>query len=86
MAAKVPTSVKFLSSGNGITHIIAVFDNIDTTDTWTSGIKGIVTLHFASSDAGTLDGAVSATATAEGVITFLTADDNQAGTLHIYRR
>lgn len=84
MAAKTPASVKFLSSGNGISIILASFADIDDGDTWASEINGIVTL-VVTDKTGTTTTGLSASFSGTDV-TFKTATANKAVDLLIYRR
>lgn len=83
MASKVPDSIKQEQLGT-VRLILARYSstNLDDTDTWASGIKGIVDAFFTpDSTTGVIACAVSGS-----TITFAASAANQTGTLHILAR
>jgi len=84
MAAKTPSSVRVLSSGD-MRHIIATFTDIDDNDTWASGIKSALDWDVHTSIDGPQDCTVDNYAAATGTFTFASAA-NQTGRLSIWCR
>lgn len=84
MAAKTPATVKHLSSGNGVSVILASFSDIDDGDTWTSGMNGIVS--FVVVPTNSADNATATAAVSSGTFTFQTGASNLTVDLLIYKR
>lgn len=88
MAAKTPDSIVRHNVGE-LNLIRAVFSstNLDDTDTWTSGITGIVDHWFAPKNNPTTQASAGIhVAQASGVFTFYPGEDNCEGTLYVLIR
>jgi hypothetical protein len=72
-----------MSNRNGLQMSIFFFTDIDTTDTWTSGIPGIKAVAWQPADA--TDDVVSPvlTTVATGIITFIATNANSEGWLWV---
>lgn len=84
MAAKTPNRVRVENIGS-LKLLIALFspEQIDSGDTWASGVKHIAGAWFSSKDASVFDAAMGIDWTVNGLITFTTADSSQEGTVFI---
>lgn len=85
MAAKTPDSI-FQEKLGTVRLILARFSttNIDDTDTYSTGMTGIVDAFFTPDTTTGVVGCSVAAST--GVITFAASAPNQTGTLHILVR
>lgn len=83
MAAKTPDSVRQENLGSA-RLVMAIFSttNIDNTDTYATGMKGIIGAWFAPD---TTTGVVGVSNSA-GTLTFAASADNQTGILFILHR
>ena len=83
MAAKTPDTIRQENLGT-VRLVMAIFSstNIDDTDTYTTGMDGIVGAWFAPD----LTTGVVGVSNAAGVLTFAASAANQTGTLYILQR
>lgn len=83
MAAKTPSSVVRHSAGSQ-TKIVATFTDIDTTDTWDSGLgTNVSDYYFTRTDAPT-SLTTAMVVNSSGTFTFYTQEDNCTGILTVF--
>lgn len=90
MAAKTPDSINIHSMGD-CKLLRATFSttNLDDTDTWTSGLSGVVDYWFTGKNNPTTQasaGIHGAFVASTGVFTFYPGEDNWEGTLFIMQK
>jgi hypothetical protein len=68
----------------GLKHQCFYFADVDTADSWTSGIRGIVSLAWANEGLGGV--ATSLTAADTGEISLAGSSANRKGWLHVWSR
>jgi hypothetical protein len=86
MAATVPASHYIENAGSKVLHIVTFPDTADDTNTWASGIQGIVGYWANGTDdpTQTKEGIdVRITDTATGTFTFSLGEDNRSFILYV---
>lgn len=87
MAAVVPTHVLRESMGSLTLHIVRLPSTLDATNTWASGIPGIVSWQISATDApGTQTNSGIAASLSGSTFTFTPDEDNQGAELWVLSR
>ena len=83
MAAKTPSTVTRHSAGSQ-TKIVAAFTDIDSTDTWASGLGTNVQDYFFTRTDAPTSVTTAMVVNSSGTFTFYTNEDNCTGNLTVF--
>lgn len=87
MAAKTPSTVRNLGPMGDCRLVQAIFTDIDDTDTWASGLTGIIGFWAHDNDDPTTQASVGCAVTqSSGTFTFYPAEDNKPVDLYVLVR
>jgi len=86
MAAKTPSTITKIGTLGNATLVKAVFTDLDDTDTWASGMSGVIGQWFNRTDDPTTQASVGMSVSeSSGTFTFYPAEDDTAGALYVLR-